>query len=66
MTRERHRILLADAQENLILFLDNRDLPEEIAAEYLRRAINEVGKITGHVDVEEILGEIFSGFCIGK
>ncbi|PCI86308.1 MAG: tRNA uridine-5-carboxymethylaminomethyl(34) synthesis GTPase MnmE [Hyphomicrobiales bacterium] len=66
VTRERHRILLNEAYENLILFLENRDLPEEIAAEYLRRAINEVGKITGHVDVEEILGEIFSGFCIGK
>ncbi|MGL1920459.1 MAG: tRNA uridine-5-carboxymethylaminomethyl(34) synthesis GTPase MnmE [Hyphomicrobiales bacterium] len=66
VTRERHRILLSEAQENIILFLENRDLPEEILAEYLRRAINEVGKITGHVDVEEILGEIFSGFCIGK
>lgn len=66
VTRERHRLLLSEAQENIILFLDNRDLPEEIAAEYLRRAINEIGKITGHVDVEEILGEIFAGFCIGK
>lgn len=66
VTRERHRLLLASAQENIILFLDNRDLPDEIAAEYLRRAIQEIGKITGHVDVEEILGEIFSGFCIGK
>lgn len=66
VTRERHRLLLSDAQENIILFLQNRDLPEEIAAEYLRLAIHAVGKITGHVDVEEILGEIFSGFCIGK
>lgn len=66
VTRERHRLLLTEAQQNIILFLENRDLPEEIAAEYLRRAINEIGKITGHVDVEEILGEIFSGFCIGK
>lgn len=66
VTRERHRILLNEAQENIILLLENGDLPEEILAEYLRRAIHEIGKITGHVDVEEILGEIFSGFCIGK
>ncbi|NRA86207.1 MAG: tRNA uridine-5-carboxymethylaminomethyl(34) synthesis GTPase MnmE [Rhizobiales bacterium] len=66
VTRERHRILLKEAELNIIEFLENRHLPEEISAEFLRRAILEIGKITGHVDVEEILGEIFSGFCIGK
>lgn len=66
VTRERHRVLLSEAQVNIKEFLQNRHLPEEISAEYLRRSINAVGKITGHVDVEEILGEIFSGFCIGK
>ena len=66
VTRERHRVLLTEAQVNIKEFLQNRHLPEEISAEYLRRSINIVGKITGHVDVEEILGEIFSGFCIGK
>ncbi|MCJ8323882.1 MAG: tRNA uridine-5-carboxymethylaminomethyl(34) synthesis GTPase MnmE [Rhizobiales bacterium] len=66
VTRERHRLLLSEAQVNIREFLQSRHLPEEITAEYLRRAINIVGKITGHVDVEEILGEIFSGFCIGK
>ncbi len=66
VTRERHKNLLSAAQENITLFLENRQLPEEISAEYLRLAILQIGKITGHVDVEEILGEIFSGFCIGK
>ncbi len=66
VSRERHRMLLKEALDNIELFLQNRQLPEEILAEYLRLAAVMVGKITGHVDVEEILGEIFSGFCIGK
>ena len=34
--------------------------------EELRYAINEVGRITGHVDVEDFLDVIFKDFCIGK
>lgn len=37
-----------------------------LAAEELRYAILSLGKITGAVDVEEVLGEIFRGFCVGK
>src|SRR5262249_8692178 len=37
-----------------------------IRAEELRRAGVAVGKIAGMVDVEEVLGVIFSEFCIGK
>jgi len=39
--------------------------PEVIALE-LRSALDHVGEIVGQVDAEEILGEIFSSFCIGK
>ena len=38
----------------------------ELMVEELRLAIQEIGKITGHVDVEEYLEVIFKDFCIGK
>lgn len=38
----------------------------ELVAADLRSALHQIAKITGHVDVEEILGKIFSTFCIGK
>ena len=38
----------------------------ELMIEELRYAINEVGRITGHVDVEDFLDVIFKDFCIGK
>ncbi|WP_291510818.1 tRNA uridine-5-carboxymethylaminomethyl(34) synthesis GTPase MnmE [Acidithiobacillus sp.] len=39
---------------------------EELCAEHLRTAAASLGRVTGAIDVEEILGEIFSQFCIGK
>lgn len=38
----------------------------ELKAEEIRRACEEIGRLTGKVDVEEWLGAIFSRFCIGK
>ncbi|MCV3735075.1 tRNA uridine-5-carboxymethylaminomethyl(34) synthesis GTPase MnmE [Rhizobium sp. TRM96647] len=38
----------------------------ELQAEYLRLAANEIGRITGRVDVENLLDVIFAEFCIGK
>lgn len=43
---------------------DTRSL--EISAEFLRLAGSQLGELTGDVGQEEILGEIFSSFCIGK
>lgn len=41
-------------------------VPSEIIAIELRSALDHIGEIVGQVDTEEILGEIFSNFCIGK
>jgi tRNA modification GTPase len=38
----------------------------ELAAENLRAACAALGKITGRVDVEDLLDVIFNDFCIGK
>jgi tRNA modification GTPase len=37
-----------------------------VIAEDYRRAASALGRITGHIDVEELLDHIFSRFCIGK
>lgn len=64
ITRERYRIHLTRAKKALQSF-DLR-LPLELAAEELRIAITEIGKLTGRVDVEALLDVIFQQFCIGK
>ena len=38
----------------------------ELMAESLRHAVAQLGRVTGHVDVEDLLDVIFSDFCIGK
>ena len=64
--RTRHR----DAVEESIRFLNDSLLHDaghiELAAECLRRACFSLGRVTGRVDVEDLLGKIFSEFCIGK
>lgn len=64
MTRERHRHSLASATSALRASLAASE--PEIAAEEIRVAMRELGRITGRVDVEELLGVIFRDFCIGK
>ncbi|NBV06508.1 MAG: tRNA uridine-5-carboxymethylaminomethyl(34) synthesis GTPase MnmE [Proteobacteria bacterium] len=64
ITQERYRVALKNAAENLENFNLAKNI--ELAAEDLRIAAREIGKITGKVDVENILDVIFSRFCIGK
>ena len=42
------------------------DLDADIACEELRAALDCLRKITGHIDVEEVLDVLFRDFCIGK
>jgi tRNA modification GTPase len=65
VTRTRHRQLLQETLEHLsLLSLENGDLV--LNAEYLRCAAHSLGQIMGRIDVEDILDELFSQFCIGK
>ena len=64
LTRARHREALIDCQAAFARFLAAS--APELAAEDLRLAARALGRITGRVDVEEILGVIFAEFCIGK
>ena len=64
LTRARHRVALAECVAALRRSL-SASLPE-LAAEDLRLAIRALGRITGRVDVEDILDIIFREFCIGK
>lgn len=64
LTRARHREALEDCLEALRRSLD-APLPE-LAAEDLRLAVRALGRITGRVDVEDLLDVIFRDFCIGK
>jgi tRNA modification GTPase len=67
--RERHRISMRRAIEALDTAQDQLETsPElsELIAEELRNAIRALDSLVGHVDIEHILDDIFSSFCIGK
>jgi tRNA modification GTPase len=65
ITRERHRRHVKECARHLDRFLLG-SLPMDASAEELRLAMLELGKVTGRVDVEELLDIIFTDFCIGK
>ncbi len=64
ITRTRHRHALEECVAALRRARD-ADLPE-LAAEDLRLAARALGRITGTVDVEDLLDVVFAEFCIGK
>jgi tRNA modification GTPase len=67
VTRARHRLLLENTLAALdrALRLGDRG-QEDVIAEELRSAATSLGRLTGRVDVEDILDVIFRDFCIGK
>jgi tRNA modification GTPase len=69
LVRERHRLAvtaaiaaLAESRAEVV----REDSRVELAAEHLRRAVIALDALIGRVDVDELLGEIFASFCIGK
>ena len=67
ITRARHRDAFTAALASL-RHSQSLSLQGDIAliAEEYRRAASALGRVTGHIDVEDLLDHIFSRFCIGK
>ena len=67
ITRARHRDAFATALASL-RHSQTLSIQGDIAliAEEYRRAASALGRVTGHIDVEDLLDHIFSRFCIGK
>ncbi|MGD9981942.1 MAG: tRNA uridine-5-carboxymethylaminomethyl(34) synthesis GTPase MnmE [Hyphomonadaceae bacterium] len=66
LTRARHRRLVEEARAALLRAIPALDQGPELAAEDVRVAADQIGRLTGRIDVEDLLGEILSTFCIGK
>ena len=64
IARLRHRAALEEAVDSLSRALDSE--APELTAENLRLALRATGRVTGRVDVEDLLDVIFRDFCIGK
>ncbi|MGA9455030.1 MAG: hypothetical protein WBV43_06095 [Pseudolabrys sp.] len=67
VTRERHRLALQDALAALRRALaPDLSSREDLLGEELRLAARALGRLTGRVDVDDVLDVIFRDFCIGK
>ena len=68
ISNARHYDALNRAYDDLMRVKEGMDshLPTDLIAMDIRQVIGHIGSITGAVDVEEVLGSIFSKFCIGK
>ncbi len=66
LSQERHRRGLSQGRDALRRFLCGGNLGAELQAEELRLAADALGQIVGRVGVEDVLGQIFGRFCIGK
>tara|TARA_Y100001970_G_scaffold294127_1_gene447243 strand:- start:95143 stop:96450 length:1308 start_codon:yes stop_codon:yes gene_type:complete len=64
ITRERHRIAVKNCYDAIKRFLKATEI--ELGAEDLRLAVRSLGRITGKVEVDDILDVVFKDFCIGK
>lgn len=66
LTRERHRLAVSQAIVALERAVDSRHGQAELLAEDIRVAVLALERLLGRIDVEDVLDQLFSGFCIGK
>ncbi len=66
--RERHRVAMARAADALMVAVTGlqQNQASDLVAEDIRTAIRAVDSLVGRIDVDDLLGEIFASFCIGK
>ena len=68
VTNQRHVQALTDARTSLLRVREglSSGLPTDLAAQDIREAIYHIGSIVGEISTDEVLGNIFKNFCIGK
>lgn len=68
LLEDRHRYHFTHVRDSLakVLELWNQGAPDEITALEIDRALEHTGAVAGRIDNEEVLGRIFSVFCVGK
>jgi len=66
ITHARHRVHLESALRFLEAFLDTSPEDVVLGAEELRYAAQAIGKVSGLIDIEDVLDAVFRDFCIGK
>ena len=68
VTNQRHVQALTDARTSLLRVREGlaSALPTDLAAQDIREAIYHIGSIVGEISTDEVLGNIFANFCIGK
>jgi len=68
VTNQRHAQALTEARTSLLRVREGlaSALPTDLAAQDIREAIYHLGSIVGEISTDEVLGNIFRNFCIGK
>ncbi len=69
LTRTRHRVALEAAQREMRFFSETWEagsVPPVVAAVHVRSASAALDELIGSVDVDDILAQVFSTFCVGK
>jgi tRNA modification GTPase len=64
LSRARHRTAVSKARTHLTDALEAS--APELSAEHMRLALREIGRLTGRVDLDELLDVVFRDFCLGK